>query len=184
MRTLFIIPLVLMSLVSFPSWGLTMDDLVKREGLYYKKFTDVPFTGKITGNIVGTLENGYWDGLYEKYIEGKIYWRGKYIKGKKEGLWVQYFESGDVSSKGNYLDGNREGFWIGYFGHGQLHSKGNYKNGKKDGFWIEYWENGLVFSKGNYKNGLRKGEWLQQDRFGNINSVETGTFKNGQKVSE
>ena len=29
MRTLFIIPLVLMSLVSFPSWGLTMDDLVK-----------------------------------------------------------------------------------------------------------------------------------------------------------
>jgi len=28
MRTLFIIPLVLMSLVSFPSWGLTMDDLV------------------------------------------------------------------------------------------------------------------------------------------------------------
>ena len=73
-----------MSLVSFPSWGLSMDDLVEREGIYYKKFTDIPFTGKITGNIVGTLENGYWDGLYGKYIEGTIYWRGKYIKGKKE----------------------------------------------------------------------------------------------------
>ena len=47
MRTLFIKPLVLIFLVSLPSWGLTMDDLVKREGLYYKKFTDVPFTGKI-----------------------------------------------------------------------------------------------------------------------------------------
>ena len=45
-RTLFIIPLVLMSLVSFSSWGLTMYDLVVRAGLYYEKFTDVPFTGK------------------------------------------------------------------------------------------------------------------------------------------
>jgi hypothetical protein len=26
-----------------------MDDLVKREGLYYKKFSDVPFSGKATG---------------------------------------------------------------------------------------------------------------------------------------
>ena len=47
MRTLFIIPLVLMSLVSLPSWGLSMDDLVQREGLYYQKFTDVPFTGEV-----------------------------------------------------------------------------------------------------------------------------------------
>lgn len=47
MKTLFIIPLVLMPLVSFPSWGLTMDDLVQRDGLYYEKVTDVPFTGDI-----------------------------------------------------------------------------------------------------------------------------------------
>ena len=52
MRTLFIIPLVLMSLLSLPSWGLTMDDLVEREGIYYKKFTDVPFTGEIDGGTV------------------------------------------------------------------------------------------------------------------------------------
>ena len=31
MRTLFIIPLVLMSLVSFPSWGLTKNELVERK---------------------------------------------------------------------------------------------------------------------------------------------------------
>ena len=28
---------------------VTMDDLVEREGLYYKKFTDVPFNGEVTG---------------------------------------------------------------------------------------------------------------------------------------
>ena len=36
MKSLFIIPPVLMSLVSFPSWGLSMDDLVQREGLKTK----------------------------------------------------------------------------------------------------------------------------------------------------
>ena len=47
MRTLFIIPLVLMSLVSFPSWGLAWDEFVQRDGLFYKKSTDIPFTEEI-----------------------------------------------------------------------------------------------------------------------------------------
>ena len=35
----------------FPTFALgeTMKDLVVMDGLYYKKFTDVPFTGKVTG---------------------------------------------------------------------------------------------------------------------------------------
>ena len=37
--------------------GETMDDLVKREGIYYKKFTDVPFTGKTTGGCCQTNAN-------------------------------------------------------------------------------------------------------------------------------
>ena len=62
---LFIIPLVLMSLVSFPSWGLTMDDLVERDGLYYEKFTVVPFTGEINewlerGTFKGSYKEGSW----------------------------------------------------------------------------------------------------------------------------
>ena len=38
------------------------DDLVEQEGLFYKKFTDVPFTGKITGNEQGVLKDGKKDG--------------------------------------------------------------------------------------------------------------------------
>jgi hypothetical protein len=35
----------------------TMDDLVLREGLFYKKFSDVPFSGKTTGLQQGTFKN-------------------------------------------------------------------------------------------------------------------------------
>ena len=63
-KKLFLISFVLFSLISLPSWGENLvckytgfncpeiDDfkeLVFLDGLYYKKFTDVPFTGKITG---------------------------------------------------------------------------------------------------------------------------------------
>ena len=44
-----IILILFLSLLSSPSWSetLTMDDLVERNDLYYKKFTDVPFTGEV-----------------------------------------------------------------------------------------------------------------------------------------
>ena len=41
--------LLILFLIVFalPSWGEAIDDLVKREGLFYKKFSDSPFTGKV-----------------------------------------------------------------------------------------------------------------------------------------
>ncbi len=58
MRTLFIIPLVLMSLVSFPSWGVASEDLVIRAGLYYEKFTATPFTGELDEGLQrGSIKN-------------------------------------------------------------------------------------------------------------------------------
>ena len=110
MKPLFIIPLVLMSLVSFPSWGETVDDLVERGGIFYKKFSDVPFTGKVEGIS-----------------------KGRYKKGKKEGYWVHYHHNGQLSAKGEMKNGKFEGYWEFYNSSGEivkLHT-GTYKNGVK-----------------------------------------------------
>ena len=34
------------------------EDLVKRNGLFYNKFTDVPFSGKVSGKRQGSIKNG------------------------------------------------------------------------------------------------------------------------------
>jgi hypothetical protein len=34
------------------------NDLVERDGLYYKKFTEVPFTGEVTGKYQGKIKDG------------------------------------------------------------------------------------------------------------------------------
>jgi hypothetical protein len=61
----------------FPSLALgeKIADLVKREGLYYKKFSDVPFTGKTTGKKQASFKNGKEDGPYVGYYDNGQLWR-------------------------------------------------------------------------------------------------------------
>ena len=120
----------------FPSLALGEtvkdEDLVLRDGLYYKKFTDVPFTGKITGEFQGKLKNG-----------------------KKEGPWVVYHKNGQLSSKGTFKNGWKEGPWVTYYDNGQLETKGDYKNVRFEGPWVVYHDNGQLMSKGTYKDGKK-----------------------------
>ena len=92
----------------FPSLTLgeevTMDGLVEREGIYYKKYTDVPFIGKVTGKEQGSFKNG-----------------------KKEGSWVSYWDNGQLRHKGDYKNGEREGPWVIYYDNGQLDVQGDLK---------------------------------------------------------
>jgi antitoxin component YwqK of YwqJK toxin-antitoxin module len=160
MRTLFIIPLVLMSLVSLPSWGLTEADLVYRDGLFYKKFTDTPFTGEVEGIWNGSIKNG-----------------------KYEGSWVTYHSNGQLKEKVHYKKNILEGSWVSFHSNGQLQSKGDYKNGELDGSWKYYHDNGQLDMKGNWKNGKQEGYWVSYNRDGTLSEFMNGTFKNGVRIS-
>ncbi len=65
-----------------PGQVKTMNDLVITNGLYYRKFTEVPFTGNTTGKTQGSFRNG-----------------------KKHGPWVSYHDNGQLRSKVTYKDG-------------------------------------------------------------------------------
>ena len=127
---------VVLLVLLFPSLALgetvKWGDIVERGGVHYKKFTDVPFTGKVTGRGKGKLKNG-----------------------KREGLWVFYWDNG------------------------QLNSKGTYKNGKEEGPWVEYHENGQLNSKVTYKNGKEEGPWVWYNEDGTVNEEYTETYKDG-----
>ena len=137
MKTLFLLPILFLSLISTPCLSETMDELVKRDGLYYEKLSKTLFTGKVTGKEQGRIKDG-----------------------KKEGEWVEYWGNGQLMSKVSYKNGKEEGEWVGYHGNGQLSSKGSYKNGLWEGGWVEYYGDGTLYKRG------------------------TGTFKNGEKVSD
>ena len=86
-----------------------MDDLMKRDGFYYREFTDVPFTGKVTGKEQGSFKNG-----------------------KKDGPWVYYHKDGQLRYKGNWKDDKMDGPWVAFNKDGTiLDLTGTYKNGVK-----------------------------------------------------
>jgi len=75
--------------------GVTFDDLVERNDRYYEKFTDVPFTGKVTGREQGSFKNGKRDGAWISYHEnGQLRFEGKYKNGLKDGAWFSYYKKG------------------------------------------------------------------------------------------
>ena len=87
---------------------VTMDDLERREDGFYKKSTDVPFTGKTTGQTQGTYKDGILDGPWVRYYDdGQLYEKGDYKNGKEEGSWVRYHDNGqsDQFYSGTYKNG-------------------------------------------------------------------------------
>ena len=183
MKTLLTI--LFISLLSSPSWSATMDDLVFRDGLYYEKFTDVPFTGEVTGRLQGVIKNGKEEGAWVWYYESGELWKKLNVKnGSIEGAVVDYHKNGQLSYKGNYKNGKRVGEYIFYYENGQLQSKGNYKNGGREGAWVSYYEIGQLWNKGNYKNGKRDEVWVSYNKDGTVLKEWTGTFKDGVKISD
>lgn len=136
--TIFLVFAVLFATAG-TSWGQEVDhdDLLERDGLMYRPFTDVPFTGVTTGLKQATYKNGI-----------------------PHGPFVWYWENG------------------------QLWTKGNYTDGEIDGPWIQYWSNGQLMTKGNFINGVPDGPWLVYSSDGVLDTEESGTYKDGVKVSD
>ena len=98
MKLRHLLPVLLLCLPVFVS-AETVDssNLVKREGLYYKKFTDVPFTGKTSGRTQTTYKDEKEHGPYAWYLENGQLWRkGTYKNGNRDGLWFTYHENGQL----------------------------------------------------------------------------------------
>jgi antitoxin component YwqK of YwqJK toxin-antitoxin module len=129
-KLLAIITLILPLLLSSESWAIDFDDLVKREGLYYEKFTEVPFTGTTTGKTQVSFKDG-----------------------KFHGEWVRYYENGKLESKRNFKNGEKHGEDVSYYENGQLFIKENYVNGEEHGELVMYHENGQLKYKFNFVNG-------------------------------
>ena len=156
---------ILLLTLLFPAFALgeTMDDLVERDGLYYKKFTDVPFTGEVTGPTFGFFELGKLKGLFLRYWEnGYLGQKSRFKNGKREGPFVHYHDNGKILHKGTYKDGRKVGPYVRYHKNGQLAEKGTYKNGKREGPWFDYGEDGEK----------------------TVGRLFSGTFIDGERVSD
>ena len=88
-------------------------------------------------------------------------------EGRKQGIWEQYYDNGDLSVKGGYINGEMDGYWEFYWENGKISSKGSFINGDRDGIWESYY-NGKLKSKGNYNNDKKEGIWEKYSNTGEL----------------
>ena len=120
--------------------SIQMDEIVKRDDTFYRKFSNIPFSGHIESyhpngqlKIIGDLSDGKKVGNWiEYYLSGIKKSEGEFSNGKKDGPWVYYFLNATIKEKQFFIDGYKDGLWEKFDVHGTVVQTESYQNGK----WI------------------------------------------------
>ena len=159
------------------------DDLVKRNGIYYEKFKDIPFSGKIDGKKSGKYNKGIKDGIWREYHNnGQLYLKYSFNNGKLDGTEEIYNKKGLLTGLMTYKDGVllKE---VNYWDNGLFMTSIEYKNGKRHGCSKSYHNtipNCLMF-EGCYIDGLKNGKHTTYQFFCNGNILNEEFYVSGVK---
>ena len=129
----------------------------------------------------GTVDKkGQKQGIWTEYfITGEKKSQGLFKDGKKTNKWEYFYVSGKIEQIGNYEKGKAVGNWIWYYENGKILREESFINGKQDGLFVEYDKNGNEIAKGEYISGVKDGEWFYvNDIYKLLGSYEDG-YKTG-----
>jgi uncharacterized protein len=126
--------------------------------------------GKITGSQLFTKGYLIGEGVYDE-------------KGLKQGLWKEYYLTGQLKGEGMFQDDKRTGEWIYYYPSGKVEQKGKYNSqGKPVGEWKWWYESGNLLRVETFLKGLPDGEMTEYDD--SLNVITKGSFLDGLKEGE
>ena len=177
---LIVLPLLLIVGCSSPEPINYEEMLNYRDGMYYTKDTNKPYSGQVFSlhddgkkKGEGSLKDGKmiskteWEWYQNEQKKSEIH----YKDGKKDGLQTEWYENGQKRWEGTIKDGNKDGLSTQWWLNGQKMVERTWKDGIEDGLVTEWYENGEKEREGTYKDGKDEGLW-------------TFWFENGQKESE
>ena len=151
---------------------------------------DFDSTGKITNGYLfedGWLRyegitdlNGLRQGLWKEYYPtGELRSQGKYKNSKPVGQWKFFFPDKTVEIVGDYNQkGQKHGEWVWFYPSGDTMTVSYYEDGDLDGPYVEYDEEGQPVTRGEYVAGYEEGVWYYR----NGTSVETGRYDGGKRT--
>jgi antitoxin component YwqK of YwqJK toxin-antitoxin module len=147
--------------------------------LYYQNGTKAA-----EGKYVGTLKDSIWN--YYSYYDKTLSNKEPYIKGKKEGISVNFYASGKKSQELEYKNDIKDGIWKQYYDSGNLKLLAQFKDGKRVGSFVVYYPNNKVEWKGTYVDDIKHGKWAHNNPDGTFDSeIEyvNGVAKNSLEIN-
>ena len=131
----------------------------------------------VEGNIYklkGELFNG---NVLDAAKNGRVIKSFRCVRGKIEGEYLEYYNTGSIKRRSNYKDGFLEGLSEVFNKDGGVKLHQNYKKGVLNGYSKEVCYNGII--EGHFKNGLQVGLWIY--KYSNQKIKAKGRFEKGDK---
>ena len=107
---------------------------------------------------------------YEGYSpEGIITSTGLYdVSGGKKGEWKFFSDNGVLTGEGTYIEDKADGVYKEYYETGEKFSVSEYKLDTLDGYYTDFYKNGQMRTQGWYQGGFKQGEWRTYFIDGNL----------------
>lgn len=130
--------------------------------------------------------NGQLEGEYsEVFCDGTPKVKGKYVAGKKDGLWEQFNKEGKRNKPSEVYANDELIKKTTYYANGKIEKELNYKEGKEDGIQKHFTQEGTLKSEKNYARGKQVGRQVQQYTSSDGGFTETSYFSaEGKKNGE
>jgi antitoxin component YwqK of YwqJK toxin-antitoxin module len=187
---LVLLPLLLIVGCSSPEPINYEEVLNYRDGVYYTKDTNKPYSGPVfsldekglnkresileDGKMISYREFKWFVRFYRVYSwfeNGQRKEELNYKNGKKDGVNTQWYENGKKKSEGTWKDGKEDGLVTNWYENGQKSVEFTFKDGERDGLVTNWYENGQKSVEFTLKDGERDG-------------LVTNWSENGQKSGE
>ena len=161
----------------FDTTGLLREIITYRKGFgFYKEYDEKGNLKKITKyvNDVEQILEGDQKPLivkHEYYPNGKVKREASFRDGKREGVWREFDEEGNVINSQTYkkgalvgegivgTDGKRRGEYKEFYSDSTLRAEGLFIDGERSGEWKFYYQNGQIQEVGSYNEGQPDGFW-------------------------
>ncbi len=121
------------------------------------------------GKYVRQLKDSTWN--YYSFYNKRLTIKESYVKGKKNGLSIKYYDDGTVAEKMLWVNDVMQGEWEQFYENGQLRLKCYNVEGVRDGEFSSFNRDGTKSIHGNYIMGTMDGLW-EYYKEGNIVDVK------------
>ena len=153
----------------------------KRRGgeFYYKSYS--PY-GQVTAEGLYDTSGGK-KGSWKFFSDnGVLTGEGVYTEDAANGIYTQYYETGEKFSESTYTKDTLHGYYHSFFQDGKIKSQGWYEDGEEQGEWRYYYPNGIIKTM----NFFHKGEYHGLQEFYGVEGrlVSTLLYNFGNVLSE
>jgi len=129
-----------------------------------------------------TVTRYYPNGV--KQCEGRTAWNSP----AEQGVWIYWYDNGQVRERGSYRRGRREGLWTQWYPNGQRRAEGlrvfdeALGAALREGPWTFWWPEGQLRARGEFAAGLQVGEWRRWHPEGSYDQERSGVFVAGERT--